>query len=115
MYGSELAKNLETLDSYLNSKMKPLLSEFGFHDDYWDGNNEWKQPETMLDSFLCLKAAIDSKELLLSSALEKEVSIYINKLRQAADNQLQCRLIYRNGLGKWINPTYMTDREGRFP
>ncbi|GEM_PF-6679210 len=115
LYGSELAKNLKFIDSYLKNKGKTPLSDFGFHDDYWDGQNEWKQPEEMLDSLLCVKEGISSKGLPSSPALEKEVLVYINKLERAKVEQFQCRLIYRNGTDTAITPMYMEQREGRFP
>jgi len=115
LYGWELAKNLEALDSYLKRKKKRPLSDFGFHDDYWDKVNEWKDPATLLDSLTCIKSAIDAKELRLSSDLEKEVSIYMDKLKGAVDNQLRCRLIYINGANTATNHMRQEQREGRFP
>ncbi len=114
-YGCELAKNLEALDSYLKRKKKRPLSNFGFHDDYHDGVNEWKDPATLLASLTCIKSAIDAKELRLSSDLEKEVSIYMDKLKGAVDNQLRCRLIYFNGEYTGTNHMQQYQREGRFP
>ncbi len=114
-YGFELAKNLEALDSYLKRKKKRPLSDFGFHDDYHDQVNEWKDPKTLLDSLICIKSAIDAKELRFSSDLGKEVSIYMDKLKGAVDNQLRCRLIYINGAETAIIPMRQEQREGRFP
>jgi len=114
-YGWELAKNLEALDSYLKRKKKRPLSDFGFHDDYHDQVNEWKDPKTLLDSLICIKSAIDAKELRFSSDLGKEVSIYMDKLKGAVDNQLRCRLIYINGADTAIIPMRQEQREGRFP
>ena len=65
--GWELAKNLEALDSFLKRKKKRPLSDFGFHDDYHDQVNEWKDPATLLDSLTCIKSTIHAKELRFSS------------------------------------------------